>query len=118
MFDPLEAVVSWASDILDAPVMTYPDPPDGASIFGVVTRTGGDVDWPHDWPSFAIQVWAESDAEAEQGAYLLAIGAKTRPPADAGILEVMTPSMYSYGREDGGWYVWQTTIPLAVNLNM
>ena len=117
VFDPMEFVVGWVAGVLEAPAYTYvPDgPPD---LFAVVTRTGGEVAYPHDSPEFAVQAWARTDADAETAAYLVAIAA-TNPasqPADRHCNAVGTPTMYSYGREDGGWYVWQVTVPLEFNL--
>ena len=97
------------------PVSTYAHDT-SAEAFCLVERTGGEVSWPHDSPEVAFQVWAKTDLAAEQAAYLLAIGAVTAPPADPHCNSVGTPTMYSYGREEGGWYVWQATIPFEFNM--
>lgn len=117
MFDPLENVVSWVGSVLSVPVSTYSDTEKATGDeFALVQRTGGDCDYPHDYPEFAIQIWAKSDAAAEQAAYLLAIGSKTVPPTDRHIDAIGVPTMYSFDRQEGGWFVWQVTIPFVVNL--
>lgn len=117
MFNPLADVMSWAGDVLEAPASTYvpDDPPD---LFVVVTRTGGAVFKGHDSPQFAMQVWAKSDLEAEAGAYTLALAMQdpAYAPSDPHCNAVGDPTIYSYGREDGGWYVWQVTAEFQYNL--
>ena len=117
MFDPMECMAGWAAGILGVPVRTYPTPDSGDVLFCVIERTGGDVDYPHDWPEVSLQAWARTDEAAETAAYLLAIAARNENgPNDTHVLDVGVPSMYSYGREDGGWYIWQVTMKLACNL--
>ena len=35
---------------------------------------------------------------------------------DRHVNDVGVPSVLRYGREDGGWYVWQVDVTLEVNL--
>lgn len=119
----LEIVTSWVKEVLEIDAGTYP--PHDATVatedaepFAVVTRTGGAVEYPHDSPAFAVQLWAASEDQAELLANLLAIACRTKPPADSHINAVETPTVLSYGRMEGGWFVWQVDIGLEVNMNL
>lgn len=121
MVSSIELVCKWVGKVLGVRVGTYPPSgsttaTDSASPFAVVTRTGGEVDYPHESPAFAVQVWAPDEATAETCAYLVAIACKTMPPADPHVNDVLTPTVLSYGRMEGGWFVWQTNVNLEVNL--
>lgn len=115
MFDSMEMAVAWAASVLGTRACTYlpADPPDELCV---VERVGGELDYPHDSPEFAFQVWAKAEKAAKDGACLVAVAAKTAPPADGHVNSVGVPTVYSYGREDGGWFVWQATVPMEVNL--
>nr|DAF81964.1 MAG TPA: hypothetical protein [Caudoviricetes sp.] len=121
MVSSLELVIRWTEETLGIQAGTYP-PKDaaaavpGAAPFAVVTRTGGTLSYPHDSPAFAVQIWAADEATAEADAAMLAIACRTKPPTDSHINAVLDPSVLSYGRQDGGWFVWQTDINLEVNL--
>lgn len=121
MISSLEIVRDWAAETLGLDAGTYvpadataayPD----AEPFCVVTRTGGTLDYPHDSPKFAVQVWAADESAAETYAAMLAIACRTMPPKDPHINSVAAPAVLSYGREDGGWFVWETDIDLEINL--
>lgn len=121
MVSSLELVCKWVRSVLGVRVGTYPPPTsttatDQSEPFAVVTRTGGEVDYPHESPAFAVQVWAADEATAETDAYMVAIACKTRPPEDGHVNAVLTPSLLSYGSMDGGWFVWQANVNLEVNL--
>ena len=78
MVSSLELVCKWVRGVLGVRVGTYPPASattatEGAAPFAVVTRTGGEVDYPHESPAFAVQVWAADEAAAETDAYLVAI---------------------------------------------
>lgn len=117
MFSSLEHSLSWAHEVLDIRCATYP-PADaqGLEAFCVVERTGGPLDYPHDSPDMTFQLWARDEATAEENANVLAIAAKKRPMGDPHVNAMGVPEMMSYGRMEGGWFVWQVSVPLNVNL--
>lgn len=47
---------------------------------------------------------------------MLAIATVTMPMDDPHVNAMGTPEVLSYGREEGGWFVWQVTVPLDVRL--
>lgn len=119
----LEILIAWVKDVLDIDAGTYPPhdattATEAAEPFAVITRTGGAVDYPHDSPQFAVQLWAASEERAELLANLLAIACRTMPPDDSHVNSLATPTVLSYGRMDGGWFVWQVDIGLEVNMNL
>lgn len=122
MFSSLEYAVNWARSILGYRTSTYvPRDADGMALvrdkkFCIVERTGGELDYPHDMPSFSFQIWSQSEADAEADANILAIATKTKPMDDYHINACGTPSVLSYGLMDGGWFVWQVNLDLNVNL--
>ncbi|NPD32254.1 hypothetical protein HLV35_03100 [Eggerthellaceae bacterium zg-997] len=122
MFSSIECAVSWAARVLLVRACTYvPRTSEGDvtaddAEFCVVERVGGPLAYPHDEPEIAFQVWARREARAEQLACMLAVAARTMPISDAHVNGMGVPSVCSYGREEGGWFVWQTTVPLKVNL--
>ena len=121
MFSSVEYAAAWASDVLGVRACTYAprdargDVP-GSEPFCVVERTGGPLDWSHDSPEIAFQPWSRSEAEAEAMAASLAIAVRTRPMDDPHVNAAGVPDVLSYGREEGGWFVWQTSVRLEVNL--
>lgn len=130
MFDPLEAVIKWAADVTGASagVSLVPelDTGTGTLAYGnyvVVNRVGGEIDYPHDYPSFGFRVYAPTCDEAESLAYQLALTAsspvdpKTPVKYDEHFVSTGKPSMFSYGTtDDGGFYIWECDITFVVNL--
>lgn len=122
MFSSVQCAVEWAATTLGVRACTYlpMDATGGVDAdektFVVVERTGGELDYPHDNPEISFQVWSRSEADAEAYANMLAIAARTKMMADRHVNAMGVPSVLSYGREDGGWFVWQVTQPLSVNL--
>lgn len=120
MFDPMEYAVSYVHNTLNIPASTYLQEgvrPQTTPVCAIVQRTGGEISYPHDNPDFAVQILADSDEKAQLYAYSLAVALKTQPPKDKHLNAVGTPTIYSYGMtEDGDWFVWQVTIPMAFNL--
>lgn len=117
MVSVVELSVEWSASVLGVAARTSPprDSQDEAE-FCLVERTGGLLDWPHDSPEVTFQLWARADERAEQLAMMLAIAAKTVPPRDRHINAVGVPSVSSYGEVDGGFFVWQVSLPLEMNL--
>lgn len=116
LFSSTQMAVEWAASVLEVRTCTYmPEDVEGGVVC-VVERTGGEVAYPHDAPEMSFQVWAKTEAEAEAGAMMVAIAASTMPPEDYHVNAVGTPTVFSYGREDGGWFVWQATVPFSVRL--
>lgn len=117
MFSSVEHSIEWAEGILGIQVGTYaPDDSDEMDSFCIVERTGGEIDYPHDSPDITFQIWAKTGLGAETQANMLAISAKMRPMDDPHVNGMGVPEMMTYGREEGGWFVWQVSIPLNVNL--
>lgn len=122
MFSSVQCAVEWAATTLGVRASTYlpMDATGGVDAdektFVVVERTGGELDYPHDNPEISFQVWSRSEADAEAYANMLAIASRTKRMADRHVNAMGVPSVLSYGREDGGWFVWQVTQPLSVNL--
>lgn len=117
MFSSMECSIAWARRVLGMWTVTYP-PPNGREFgaFCVVERTGGELAWPHDSPEISFQLWADSEDEAEELANMLAIATVTMPMDDPHVNAMGTPEVLSYGREEGGWFVWQVTVSLDVRL--
>ena len=117
MFSSMECSVAWADRVLGVHAVTYP-PPDARELgaFCVVERTGGELAWPHDSPEISFQLWADSESDAEELANMLAIATVTMPMDDPHVNAMGTPEVLSYGREEGGWFVWQVTVSLDVRL--
>lgn len=111
----LAAVRAWAEERLGVPVGTYP-PAEPAGDFGVIQRVGGEVDYPHDSPSFAIQIWADSEPDAEEAAIALARVLPTLRSAESRVNGIGTPSLVSLGRDENGKFVWQ--LEFEVNCNI
>lgn len=116
MFSSMEMAVAWAAGVLGYRAATCMPRDYAGEAICLVDRTGGELDYPHDSPEISFSVWARSEAEAESGANALAIACKTMPPGDWHVNAVGVPRVFSYGREDGGWFVWQTTVPFQVRL--
>lgn len=114
-FDPLVHIIGWVGDSLGLHASTVAAP-DGGEPFAVVERVGGECEFPHDMPQFAVQVWALSDVDAEGAAYALCRLLKTDPPKNAHVNAVGTPSITSYSPQEGGWRVWQVTFSLACRI--
>lgn len=123
MFSSLEYAIKWASEVLGYRAVSYvPRNADDTlkpikdKKFCVVNRTGGELNYPHDSPSFAFQLWCRTDAEAEEEANILAIAAKLKPMKDIHVNAVGVPDVLSYGYAEDGWFIWQVNIDLEVNL--
>lgn len=117
MFSSMECSTDWVRHVLGIRTVTYP-PPNARELgaFCVVERTGGELAWPHDSPEISFRLWADSELEAEELANMLAIATVTMPMDDPHVNAMGTPEVLSYGREEGGWFVWQVTVPLDVRL--
>ena len=115
IFSSMEYIIKYVHKVLNIPASTHVQekmPP----AFALVDRTGGEVDYPHDNPEYSVSIWAKSEAKCEDYAYQLAIGLKTVPPDDYHINAVGVPTVFSYGRDESGYYIWQVTVTLAVNI--
>lgn len=111
----MEYVIKYVQNILNVDVVTYV-PKDTPDVFALVDRTGGVLDYPHDRPEFSVSIWARREDVCEELAHKLAIALKTRPPEDEHINSHSVPSVFSYGREEGGFFVWQVTFGLVTNI--
>lgn len=117
MFSSLEFIIGWIGKTLEyVPVFTYP-PEKTPDVFCTVDRTAGQLDYPHDNPEFTVSIWSKREDKAEELANVLAIAVKIKPPTDDyHINTVGVPNMYSYSKVDGGYFVWQVSFFLSVNL--
>ena len=111
----LAAVRSWAETLLGVHVGTYP-PANPTDDFGVIQRVGGTVDFPHDYPAFALQVWADSEPDAEETCVALARALPTLMNAEERVNGVGKPSLVSLGRDENGKYVWQLEFEVSCNI--
>lgn len=116
LFSSTQMAVEWAASVLETRACTYMPDDAHEQVVCVVERTGGDVAYPHDAPEISFQIWAKAEADAEAGAMMVAIAASTKPPEDPHVNAVGAPTVFSYGREEGGWFVWQATVPFSVRL--
>lgn len=121
MFSSIECAIKWAHSVLGIDTCTYVPLKDDGSVdastsFCVVERTGGELDYPHDAPEIAFQVWAKTEDRAETLANMLAIATKTMPIDDMHVNGMETPTLVTYGREAGGWFVWQVSVVIHVSL--
>lgn len=115
MFSSLQAVIDWAADTFELPVSTYPQAND-EHPFVVVNRTGGECAYPHDYPRFGIQFWAESDAEGEVLAFACAMQLESLLSESDRINAVGTPEITQLGLVDGGGFVWEVGVSLSTNI--
>lgn len=123
MFSSIEAAVEWAQFVLGGGVRvgTYVPRdaeglPTGKQSLCLVDRTGGTLNFPHDFPEITFQVWTKSEAESEELANVLAIACKTAPPTDPHINSIQPPTLSSYGNQ-GAWFVWQVSVSWGVRLD-
>lgn len=115
MWSSTAAVVTWVESTLEVRTGTYP-PADSPSDFAVVQRVGGDCAYPHDSPRFAVQVWTDTEAGAEQATLALAAVLPGIVDSDTRINAVGTPSVTSIGRDEGGHFIWQLVFELQTNI--
>lgn len=121
MFSSIEAAVAWAAKVSGVPASTdVRYDANGAPLedapFCIVSRTGGELDYPHDSPEITFELWAQTETRAEELANIVAIACKTMPPEDEHVNQVDVPRMYSYGLQEGGWHVWDVAVTWRVNL--
>ena len=115
MWSSTAAVVAWVESALEVCTGTYP-PADSPTDFAVVQRVGGDCAYPHDSPRFAVQVWTDTEAGAEQATLALAAVLPGIVDSDPRINAVGTPSVTSIGRDEGGHFIWQLVFELQCNI--
>lgn len=115
IWSSMEYVIGYTRDILNVDAMTYV-PKNTPNAFALVDRTGGEMDYPHDRPEFSVSIWAKRADVCEELAHKLAIGLKTKPPEDIHINSHSTPVVFSYGRDESGFFVWQITFGLVTNI--
>ena len=115
IFSSMEHVIKWAHITIGLPCSTevQKNTPDE---FLLVDRTGGEMDYPHDYPEYTISIWTRSSARSEQVAHELAIALKVTPPTDRNINAIFTPNVFSYGKQEGDFIVWQVTFSMSVNI--
>lgn len=115
MYSSLQTVLDWAASNFDGPSGTYPRAGE-AVPFSVVNRVGGECQYPHDTPRYAVQFWRASDAEAEAAAFDCAVNLQTLLDENARINAVGVPEITQLGYIDAGRYVWQVSFAVATNI--
>ena len=63
MYSATQSLIEW---LTQKGYSAYSYPPDAGSSFFTVERTGGGVIDLVDHPNFAVQAWAQSEADAEE----------------------------------------------------
>lgn len=115
MWSSLETVTAWAGRTLEMPASTYPLA-ESTFPFVVVNRTGGECDYPHDYPRYAIQIWADTDSDGESYAFDTALALPSIVDESERINAVGAPEIVQLGFIDGGGFVWQVSFDLATNI--
>ena len=116
MWSSTATVISWVESVLGCRTGSYP-PADQSGDYAVVNRVGGDTRYPHDSPRFAVQVWTDSDENAEQVALSLAAVLPTLVSQHARINAVDPDSTITQlGRDENGHFVWQVVFTLHCNI--
>lgn len=119
MFSSTACAIAWARSLLGVHVGTYvPADAQDMAEFVIVERAGGPLDYPHDSPDITFQIWAKSEAVAESEANVIAIALKTQPMDDPRVNAVGVPDVMTYGKQEGGWFVWQVGVRLEVNIRI
>lgn len=115
MFSSLQMVVEWVGRTLALPASTYPQA-EADMPFAVVNRVGGECDYPHDYPRYAVQIWTASDAQGESIAFDLALALPSVTDESDRVNAVGVPEMTQLGLIDGGGFVWQVSFDLSTNI--
>ena len=116
MWSSTATVISWVESVLETRTGSYP-PADQTGDYAVVNRVGGETEYPHDSPRFAVQIWTDSDANGEQVALALAAVLPNLAAQDGRINSVeRAATITQLGRDDNGHYVWQVAFTLHCNI--
>lgn len=115
MWSSLQVVKEWTGATLDIPAATYPQA-DQQRPYAVVNRVGGQVDYPHDYPRYGVQLWCESDAQGETLAFELACALPTITGAHERINAVGNAELTQLGYLEDGGFIWQVNFDLATNI--
>lgn len=117
MFSTLEHIIKWVAEVTELPCHTYVQE-NHEPAFCIIERTGGTVDYPHDEPEFTVQIWAETDDEAEAQIMNLATAVKTVPPTDDYHINAVTqaPNVFHFGHDENGMDIWGLSFTMHVNL--
>lgn len=116
MWSSTATVIQWVESVLDVRTGSYP-PADQAGDYAVVNRVGGETVYPHDSPRFSVQIWTDSDENAEQVALALAAVLPNLASAHERINAVdRDATITQLGRDDNGHFVWTVTFTLHCNI--
>ena len=116
MWSSTKAVIEWVESVLGCRTGSYP-PADQTGDYAVVNRVGGETQYPHDSPRYAVQIWTDSDENAEQVALALAAVLPNLAHADKRINAVDTDATVTQlGRDENGHFVWQVVFTLHCNI--
>ncbi|KXB34380.1 hypothetical protein [Atopobium deltae] len=116
IFSSIEYVIGYVQDVLEIPTSTYAQK-NTPNAYALVDRTGGVMDYPHDAPEYSVSIYTKSEAKSEELAHVLAIGLKTRPMKDVHVNTCAAPNVFSYGRDDAGYFIWQVSFSLVCNIH-
>lgn len=116
IFSSIEYVIKYVHGVLEIPVSTHTqkNTPD---MYALVDRTGGVMDYPHDAPEYSVSIYTKSEAKSEELAHVLAIGLKTKPMQDPHINKCYPPNVFSYGRDEAGYFIWQVSFSIVCNIH-
>lgn len=116
MWSSTATVISWVESVLEVRTGNYP-PADQTGDYAVVNRVGGETEYPHDSPRFSVQIWTDSDENAEQVALALAAVLPNLAAQDARINAVeRAATITQLGRDENGHFVWQVAFTLHCNI--
>ena len=116
MWSSTATVISWVESVLGVRAGSYP-PACQEGDYAIVNRVGGAVRYPHDSPRFSVQVWTDSDANAEQVALALA-AVLPGLAAESQRINAVDPdaTVTQLGRDENGHFVWQVTFTIHCNI--
>jgi len=116
MWSSLAAVAAWTESLLGVRTGSYP-PANSSGDYAVVNRVGGDTEYPHDFPRYAIQIWTDSDENGEQVALALSRMLPTLAQQSPRINAVdRNATITQLGRDENGHYVWQVAFSMSCNI--
>lgn len=115
MYSSLESVVHWVETTFELPTATYPQA-NGQAPFAVVNRTGGTCKYPHDYPSYGVQFWTDTDEQGEALALQCAKVIGDLAYEHERINAVGDADITQLGLTDGGLFIWELGFSLSTTI--
>lgn len=116
MWSSMATVIGWVERTLYVRTGSHP-PADQSGDYAVVQREGGTTSYPHDSPRYCVQVWTDSDENAEQVVLALAAVLPTLANEHERINAVgRDPVITQLGRDENGHFVWQLSFTMHCNI--